>query len=446
MLIRFVVSNFLSFDEEQEFNMIAGNLKGHKEHVYHLPKLDILKASAIYGANGAGKSNLIKAIDYLSRIVKSGRVARPISEKKFKLNPPNREKTTHFEVEYYINGKTYAYGVTIGVLSEVIEEWLVETRPEKEDKLIFERKFENKKMTIKAAERYRKTERQKLLIELLEENLLKANDLLVKEAASVKIPEIDILVEWFNNLIILFPSSKFDPLVKHIAESDYFKNFCNTVLQTLDTGIQELDVLDQDFEKILKLFPGAERDEMIGKLSEGNEAVVQVDGALIMMSKKNGDYIAKKLVARHTDIEGHPVDFDFSEESDGTVRLVDFVPAIINVINYPMVIIIDEIDQSLHPALLRALVTKIMNDDETKGQFIFTTHESSLLDLDIFRQDEIWFVEKNRRTASSQCYSLMTYKPRYDLDIQKGYLKGRFGAIPFLANLNDLNWNDLTYA
>ncbi len=446
MLIRFVVSNFLSFDEEQEFNMIAGNLKGHKEHVYHLPKLDILKASAIYGANGAGKSNLIKAIDFLSNIVKSGRVAHPISEKKFKLNKANREKPTHFEVEYYINGKTYAYGVTIGILAEVIEEWLVETRPEKEDKLIFERKLENQKTTINTAERYRKTERQKLLIELLEENLLKANDLLVKEATSVKILEIDLLVEWFNNLIIMFPSSKFVPLVKHISESSYFKNFCNTVLRGLDTGVQELDVLHQDFEKILNQLPSAKRDEIIGKLSDGKKAMVQLDSAFIMMSKENDDYIAKKLVARHKDIDGNAVDFDFSEESDGTVRLVDFVPAISNIINHPMVVIIDEIDQSLHPALLRALVTKVMNDNETEGQFIFTTHESSLLDLDIFRQDEIWFVEKSHVTGSSQYYSLMTYKPRYDLDIQKGYLKGRFGAIPFLANLNDLNWNEITNA
>ena len=81
-----------------------------------------------------------------------------------------------------------------------------------------------------------------------------------------------------------------------------------------------------------------------------------------------------------------------------------------------------------------------MSDETTKGQLIFTTHESNLLDLEIFRQDEIWFVEKDKKTGGSQLYSLSDFKPRYDLDIRKGYLKGRFGAIPFLARLEDLKW------
>ncbi|MBC7554628.1 MAG: AAA family ATPase, partial [Taibaiella sp.] len=104
--------------------------------------------------------------------------------------------------------------------------------------------------------------------------------------------------------------------------------------------------------------------------------------------------------------------------------------------------IVDEIDQSLHPALLYKLIQKIMADTETKGQLIFTTHDSNLLDLNIFRQDEIWFAEKDKMKGSTQLYSLNEYKPRYDLDIRKGYLKGRFGAIPFLANLDELNWHD----
>ncbi len=83
-----------------------------------------------------------------------------------------------------------------------------------------------------------------------------------------------------------------------------------------------------------------------------------------------------------------------------------------------------------------------MSNENTKGQLIFTTHESNLLDLDIFRQDEIWFSEKNNKTGSTQLYSLSDFKPRYDLDIRKGYLKGRFGAIPFLAHLEDLKWEN----
>ncbi|MBK8043546.1 MAG: AAA family ATPase [Haliscomenobacter sp.] len=106
--------------------------------------------------------------------------------------------------------------------------------------------------------------------------------------------------------------------------------------------------------------------------------------------------------------------------------------------NDSSVFFIDEIDRSLHPSMTKALIAYFMSR-ETKGQLVFTTHESNVLDLEIFRQDEIWFTEKTK-PGRPKCTPLSDYKPRYDLDIQKGYLAGRFGAIPFLGNLKDLNW------
>jgi len=126
------------------------------------------------------------------------------------------------------------------------------------------------------------------------------------------------------------------------------------------------------------------------------------------------------------------------EESDGTQRLLDLIPVFYAILNSDITFIIDEIDQSLHPSLLYTLVKKIMDNDATKGQLVFTTHEANLLDLNIFRQDEIWFAEKNK-SGATQLYSLSDYKPRYDLNIRKGYLKGRFGAIPFLGDLKKQN-------
>jgi len=162
----------------------------------------------------------------------------------------------------------------------------------------------------------------------------------------------------------------------------------------------------------------------------------------VIVTKEKGKNIVKKVVAEHINNSGKKVSFDLDEESDGTQRLLDFIPAFDGVLQGEVAFIIDEIDQSLHPALLKALVEKLMKDETTKGQLIFTTHESNLLDLDIFRQDEIWFAEKEKKSSSTQLYSLSDFKPRYDLDIRKGYLKGRFGAIPFLANLEELNWQN----
>ena len=162
----------------------------------------------------------------------------------------------------------------------------------------------------------------------------------------------------------------------------------------------------------------------------------------VVITKENGNLFVKKIIANHFDNAGNNVSFDLDEESDGTQRLLDFIPALDGILTDEVTFIIDEIDQSIHPALLKALIQKIMSNKLTEGQLIFTTHESNLLDLDIFRQDEVWFAEKDKTSNSTQLYSLSDFKPRYDLDIRKGYLKGRFGAIPFLASLKDLKWED----
>jgi hypothetical protein len=107
--------------------------------------------------------------------------------------------------------------------------------------------------------------------------------------------------------------------------------------------------------------------------------------------------------------------------------------------NKPAVFFIDEMDRSLHPSMTKELIRYFLSQ-ATKGQLIFTTHESNLLDLEIFRQDEIWLTEKDA-SGATKIYPLSDFKPRYDLDIRKGYLAGRFGAIPFLGNLKDLNWS-----
>jgi AAA15 family ATPase/GTPase len=442
MLIRFVVSNFLSFEGEQEFNMIAGNLKTHKGHVYALPKLNILKSAVVYGANGAGKSNLVKAINYFSEIIRTGLVKRSISDKAFKLDVKANEKPSTFEIEYFISGKTYAYSVSV-LGGSVKEEWLYETGVDKQDKMIFERKFSSQnKTSIKLAPKYSKGPKEKYLVELMEESLLKPNELLISKSDSFKIKEIGLLKEWNDNLTIMFPSSKFNSLAHFVSTNDYFRTFCNELLTTFDTGVQELDMHDLDFSKFVSDLPAKRKDEVMGKLDNGETALITTgSGDVVMLARDKDNYKAQKVIARHSDLNGRTVDFDLNDESDGTLRLLDFIPAVSNFLNHTTVTIIDEIDQSIHPVLLKALITK-MSDDKSKGQFIFTTHESNLLDLEIFRQDEIWFVEKDK-AGSSKCYSLMEFKPRYDLDIKKGYLKGRFGAVPFLANLQDLNWKEV---
>ncbi len=442
MLIRFIVSNFLSFNEEKEFNMLAGSFKTHKHHIYNVGKLDILKAAAIYGANGAGKSNLIKAIEFLQETVENGGLENSIDDKKFKLSKANEALPITFEIEVSIEKKIYSYGVKFNH-TVVVEEWLYESGITVEDKMIFERKFSKSgRPEIKVAEKYKKTQKQKLLIELMEENLLKSWELLLGKSVELKISEITSARSAIENgIIIIHPRDKFQNLVPALTTSNNFNLFANELLQTFDTGVQELGIEMIDFEKFFGEDEEKLKKEIIEKLDTEESVIVNTDSGGVTITKDNGKYTVSKVVAKHMNDEGKYIVFDLADESDGTQRLLDFIPAFDGMLEGEYTFIIDEIDQSLHPALLKALIHKIMAEESTKGQLIFTTHESNLLDLDLFRQDEIWFAEKERLRGSTQLYSLSEFKPRYDLDIRKGYLKGRFGAIPFLARLEDLKWS-----
>ena len=145
-----------------------------------------------------------------------------------------------------------------------------------------------------------------------------------------------------------------------------------------------------------------------------------------------------RLVAEHRDDSGQPVAFSLSDESDGTRRVLDLLPALYQAKGGRRVFVIDEIDRSLHPLLAKKFLEFFLRlDSRERGQMILTTHEANLMDLELLRRDEIWFTEKNRASETS-VYSLSDFNIRTDLKVAKGYLQGRFGAIPFLGDIDRL--------
>ena len=154
---------------------------------------------------------------------------------------------------------------------------------------------------------------------------------------------------------------------------------------------------------------------------------------------ENNKPTVKKVVFYHKEDNGKNK-FELFQESDGTKRLFDYIPILFSLIYSDTVFFIDEIERSIHPLLIKELIKKFSLDPQTKGQLIFSTHESNLLDQDFFRPDEIWFAEKNKQGAT-ELFPLSDFKEHHTIDIRKGYLTGRYGAIPFLGNLKDLNWD-----
>ena len=292
------------------------------------------------------------------------------------------------------------------------------------------------------ADKYIKTQKEKTLIELIEENILQKEKLLLGLTHYLRIEEIKLVHDWFvTKLIVIFPGTEFQGILPLLLSSPDLKQHFDQLLKTFDTGINQLTSASIDFDKY-EIDP---KDKMTRTEIETHmkTAPFLINNELnSVIIRDNGKLVVKKAISFHKDNEGNNIPFMISEESDGTKRLLDFIPALFNLLQQDYTYLIDEIDRSLHPSLLCAMICKIMADQNTKGQLIFTSHESNLLDLDIFRQDEIWFVEKDNKTGETKMYSLSEFKPRYDLDIRKGYLKGRFGAIPFLAKLHDLNWDN----
>ena len=159
-----------------------------------------------------------------------------------------------------------------------------------------------------------------------------------------------------------------------------------------------------------------------------------------MFKDKNGQVNLTQLKTSHRHENGDLIDFSMDEESEGTQRLINLIPSLyILGKDAEKVIFIDELDRRLHPLLSRSFVESAINCRSRENQLIFTTHDTNLLDLDLLRRDEIWFVEKNKNGVSD-CYSLAEFKIRPDLKIEKGYLNARFGAIPFFGNPKDLGW------
>ncbi|WP_158223424.1 ATP/GTP-binding protein [Mucilaginibacter sp. MD40] len=438
MLIRFTVENFLSFNQETEFNMLTGEVRRLPNHVFSFSKVDLLKSAVIYGANGAGKSNLVTAINVLRHIILDKTVNYIPEDSYFRLDQ-NEDKPTTFEIEFLSGKNGYAYGISV-YKSAIVEEWMFKLNfGKKPDDIIFERKLKKGgQESLKMGDKYSKTPEDKILIKVYED-ILEADKPFLTTVKEKKFKEIQDARHWLETgMFIIFPRMHFSGLVNNFLNDDRFKSFTNELICNLETGIKEIDVQTIDFDLYFGEDNSAEKDRVLKKIRGGeSESVGDFKNALAMI--EGGKPVVKKPVSYHADPNGKKVKFELYEESDGTLRLIDFIPLLFLIKNYQVTVIIDEIDQSIHPSLLKEFVTKIQNDSERFGQLIFTTHESNLLDLDLFRQDEIWFAEKSKG-CSSQFYVLSDYDVRTDFDIRKGYLSGRFGAIPFLGNLKDLKW------
>lgn len=438
MLIRLIIDNYKSIGEELEFNMLPMQYKKTFPHHVHEGKhIRVLKTAALYGANGAGKSNVFDALNYLQElVVGEHNVPKSTTHITYRLNAEKRSEPIRFEVEFTYSGFALAYGLEMSN-GQILSEYLYELGFKDDDILIFERKLIDEEISISLNDKkYFKLKGDRGFVEILKEHFLENDTPLLRHANLFKKPIIQAAYDWFSkSLFIITPDSKFAPLVEALNDS-HFNTFANNILNSLNTGIEKVEV---------ELIPIEEYggdpaiiNEVKTLLESNPDQRAIIDESGVTAAMVNGLVTVMKPYSYHVDDNGEPVQFEINEESDGSRRIIDYMP-LFQILMSDATVIVDEFERSIHPSLLKAVVKKILAPESNlQGQLIFLTHDCNLLDQSIFRQDEIWFVEKNQ--GKTTMYPLTDFDVRPEIDINKGYLKGRFGAIPFLGNLENLKW------
>ena len=442
MLIRFNVENFLSFNDEAEFSLIANKERRLPLHVVKGDGVNILKSSVIYGANASGKTNLVKAIEFSQKVIVKGiEKLNPVNYH-FRLIKDNLNKPTIFNFEIKAGNKYYSYGFAAQLNElKIIEEWLYEIGNRKEKK-IFER-FVNDAGKHEIQIGIQLSAKAKIRFDVYKEDFQNSDTLLFLTEMNRKsiddFPEVVGFIDvfkWFDKkLTVLKPDSKFAGL-NFIGDDNEMSKTFNSFLNVFQTGInsvttEEIDLDSFDIPKKIK-------EDLTKNIEKAKAIIFEINGITYSLKKNdNNEYKIKKIGLEHLTEEGNSIVFDIEDESDGTQRLFDFIPAIHELSKSDSVFIIDELDRSLHSKLTFGIFELfLMLTQNNESQLIVTTHEALLLDLELLRRDEIWFVEKEKN--QSRLYSLAEFKVRNDKVVSKDYLLGRYGAIPIFKSFKNL--------
>lgn len=444
MLIRFSIENFLSFRDRTLFSMIAGKgtLKScHKGEP--VKGISALKATVVYGANASGKSNLIKAIDFGRKLLLNGtKNGQIIDYQYFRLDNKTIKGNSRIEYEIQYKGKNYAYGFVFNS-KEIVEEWLYEMG-KKSEKKIFERAKINE-FDLEPIFKKNKKEQHKQFLNFLAKST-PDNQLFLTEIKNRRVQENvqdirDLLnvINWFqNSLKVIFPEDKYREGIKsELIDDEKLQTFFEELLTYFDTGIDGICLEKVDLEHIELPIPilNTIKEGLLTATEDRMIMLSMPDNTTYFLSNKENEVIARKFMTKHNirGVEKTEL-FDTSDESDGTNRIIDFIPLIIDLLERDNVFIIDEMERSLHPNLIYDIFDLFLsNCQKVNSQLIVASHESSILTQKLLRKDEIWFVVKDKEGAS-HLHSLQDYNIRFDKNVRKDYLLGRYKAVPRLGN------------
>lgn len=406
MIIEFSVANFLSFKDKVTFSMLANSSDGLNDNYIEVNNRKILKTSAIYGANASGKTNLFKILTIVISMLRNSNYINVNSKLPivpFNFDKDMAKKSSEFEIRFIASGVRYVYGF-IADTTNVYEEYLYYYPNGRETK-IFDRTNVNEYSFPQGDERR--------LNDIATKNT--PNKFFIATATNWNYEKTEIPyrfltedIRTFNNLAALRDVS----LREYLKDSKELKDFALEFLKKADFNIKDYKVLETDVpEDVLAAIPD----------------FIKI-GMNIPQKPKTFNAVFK-----HT---GNDLELSYEEESMGTQIVFCFIPFIMDALNNKKVVIVDELDKSLHPYLVEMIVGMFNDPDINKSgaQLIFNTHDTNLLKLNILRRDQIWFTEKDDSNGISDLYPLSDFSVRKTENVEKGYMLGRYGAVPFIKN------------
>ncbi len=414
MLVEFRVKNFRSLRDEQVLSLVASKDKTLEDtHTLStglkaVPGL--LRSAVVYGANAGGKSNLIKALQYMRGVVlESATVIQPgqsFAVQPFRLDELSASQPTEFEVTFILDGVRYQYGYAM-TPQRIVSEHLLVYKAFKPQRW-FERHFdaESSKDVYEFGPGLKGAKN-------LWEGATRPNALFLSMAVQLNSEAMRPVFDWFSTGLVIFnEQAQLSPQmsIQMLKQADGRKQICG-FLTAADISIADIEI-------VTRKVPGqaVHFDLVAGKTEVRSEEVEE-----------------HQLRFSHVTEQGRAV-FDLMDESSGTRNLLFLTGPVLDILKKGLTLVIDELDTSLHTLLVRELVRLFHRPEVNTGgaQLIFTTHDTSLLDaLDLFRRDQVWFVEKDKDQAST-LVALAEFSPRKNEALERGYLMGRYGGVPFL--------------
>lgn len=424
MLLRFSAGNHLSIRESLELSLVASALDDSETGLIdcpHVPRGKALPSAVIYGANASGKSNFISALHMMCNIVlnshRRGKPSGGVPHTPFALDPAFANAPSSFEADFIIEGVRYHYGFTAS--NEVfLSEWL-HAFPSGRMQKLFER--EEQKFTFGRSLKGR----NKVI-----EALTRKNSLFVSAAAQNNHEELSAISNFFASIQFDNNISVPGQFAAHQLAGGELDDRIIRFLEKIGTGIVGYKPMEKDIPEAAQKFNRA--------LKTALKEIAGVEESEKFELPDGKDKISYIQLA-HRSVNGENVYFNIEQESEGTKRLLMFLGPVFGALDDGTIIVIDELNASLHTQICETVLALFSshNTNPKGAQLIATTHDTNLLSSSFLRRDQVWFTEKNEYGAT-RLYPLTDIRTRKGDNIEKGYLQGRYGAIPFTGPVSDL--------